>query len=242
VGTEIVGAIPLIGKIAKYLLRGGETVGAETLSRFYVAHVIVFPWMIVGLVSLHLFLMRLQGLAPLEPVGKETPLTEQNSIPFYPDHVLTELVVFPFFFLVLIGLCILFPVGLGEKANPFLTPEGIKPEWYFLPIYQLLKYFPKLLGILAAIIPILILLSWPFLDRKNPERRPGKRPLSLLLGAAAITAMVGLGILGYLSERDFKIGAKTYHLDLDGAPHRVEKSESATPPAGEPQPGKSGPP
>ena len=74
----------------------------------------------------------------------------------------------------LVTLIMLWPSELGEKADPFVTPEGIKPEWYFLSTYQLLKYFPKLLGILVSMVPQVLLLLWPFLDR-SPERQTGAR-------------------------------------------------------------------
>jgi ubiquinol-cytochrome c reductase cytochrome b subunit len=220
VGTEVAGAVPGFGHFVKVLLRGGEAVSEETISRFYVVHVIVLPWVIVGLVTLHLFFMRLQGLAPLRPVGEGEEIPEGTGIPFFPNHVLKELTLFPWFILGLITIVILFPIGLGDKANPLVTPEGIKPEWYFLPAYQLLKYFPKLLGIFASSIPLILLFLWPFLDR-GPQRQPARRPLSTAIGAAAILLALALGVVGHLSESDVTWRGQTYHLDPYGLPHRA---------------------
>ena len=225
VGTEVAGAIPLFGHFLKYLLRGGEAVGAETLARFFDLHVIVLPWVAVALMSAHIFLMRVQGLASLEPVGVEPIYTEKDGIPFFPDHTLTELSIFSLFFLGLLTIVVLIPVELGEKANPFVTPEGIKPEWYFLPTYQLLKYFPKLLGIITSMLPILVLFLLPFIDRKNPERRPSKRRLSVSLGIAAVMLAVFFGIVGHFSESNIKIGSNIYHIDLYGIPHRLKQDK-----------------
>jgi len=224
VGTEVAGAVPLFGGFVKYLLRGGEAVGEETLARFYAMHVTVLPWVLVGLVALHLFLMRLQGLSPMEPVGEETPLTKENGIPFFPNHVLKEMVVFPWFFLILISIVILFPPELGEKADPFVTPEGIKPEWYFLPTYQLLKYFPKLLGITVSMAPMAVLFLWPFLDRSK-YRRPRHRPVSFAVGLSGLLLALVFGFLGHISERKITVMGRAYHVDLYGIPHPLEKVE-----------------
>lgn len=221
VGTEVTGAIPAVGNFTKYLLRGGDGVGEETLARFYVLHVVVLPWVLVAMVALHIVLMRMQGLSPAEPVGQERPLTERNGIRFYPEHVFKELTIFPIFFLVLLAVVILFPPDLGEKADPFVTPEGIKPEWYFLPTYQLLKYMPKMLGIFVSIVPIVLLFIWPFLDRTR-ERVARRRPWSVTIGIAALVLAVFFGFVGYVSERTFTWSGRSYHFDVYGVPHHVE--------------------
>ena len=221
VGTEITGAIPLLGQYLKTLLRGGEGVTDETLSRFYVLHVVVLPWVLTGLIGLHLFLMRVQGLATLERVGEEKPIKKGRGILFFPHHVLKEGVVFCLLIATLITLIVLWPVELGEKADPFTTPPGIKPEWYFLPTYQLLKYFPKILGLFVSLIPPLLLLLWPFLDR-SPERHPKKRPVAVTIGIVAIVLALGFGLLGYISERHITFRNQAYHFDLYGIPHRIE--------------------
>ncbi|MCI0342499.1 MAG: cytochrome bc complex cytochrome b subunit [Planctomycetales bacterium] len=230
VGTEVAGAVPLLGDGLKLLLRGGEGVSEETLARFYVVHVVVLPWVVVALVGLHLFLVRLQGITPREPVGSETPLTPATSIPFWPDHVLKELTVFPLFLLALVSLVVLLPPEVGERADPLRTPEGVKPEWYFLPTYQLLKYFPKLAGLLVVQIPILLLLLWPFLDR-TAARRPRGRPVSVAIGVAALALAVFFGLLGFLSERTVTVGGAAVHFDTYGIPRQAEPGP-APPPGG----------
>ncbi|HUJ70744.1 MAG TPA: cytochrome bc complex cytochrome b subunit [Verrucomicrobiae bacterium] len=218
VGTEITGAIPVVGQYLKVLLRGGEGVTGETLARFYVLHVVVLPWVLTMLIATHLFLMRVQGLATLERVGEEKPIAKGQGIPFFPHHVLKEGVVFCALIGVLITLIILWPVELGEKADPFVTPEGIKPEWYFLPTYQLLKYFPKTLGLFVSLIPQLLLLLWAFLDR-SPERHPKKRPIAVGVGVAALLLALAFGLLGHFSERNITFRGRPYHVDIYGVPH-----------------------
>lgn len=218
VGTEITGAIPIAGEPVKMLLRGGEAVSGETLSRFYVVHVVVLPWVLVFITAIHIVLMRTQGLSPLDPVGSEKPLTERTAVHFFPEHVAKESVIFPVFFAILVAIVLLMPVELGEKADPLATPEGIKPEWYFLPTYQLLKYFPKLLGILVTFIPMLLLGLWPFIDR-SPARHPKQRPWSMSIGILALLGALFFGALGYLSERTFTIFGSRVHFDIYGVPH-----------------------
>jgi ubiquinol-cytochrome c reductase cytochrome b subunit len=226
VGTEITGAIPWAGNYIKLLLRGGEGVTGETLARFYVLHVVVLPWVLTMLVATHLFLMRVQGLATMERVGEEKPLEPGKSIPFFPNHVLKEGVIFCVLIAAMVTLVVLWPVELGEKADPFVTPEGIKPEWYFLSTYQLLKYFPKLLGIFVSLIPPLLLLLWPFLDR-SPERHPRKRPVAVSIGVLGLLLAVVFGVLGHLSESTITWRGQRYQFDIYAVPHRLPPTEAA---------------
>jgi quinol-cytochrome oxidoreductase complex cytochrome b subunit len=223
VGTEITGAIPLAGQYLKVLLRGGEGVTGETLARFYVLHVVVLPWVLTMLIATHLVLMRVQGLATFERVGDEKPIDKSHGIPFFPHHVLKEGVVFCALIGVLVTLIVLWPIELGEKADPFVTPEGIKPEWYFLPTYQLLKYFPKTLGLFVSLIPQLLLLLWAFLDR-SPERHPKKRPIAVSIGAVALLLAIVFGLLGHFSERNITFCGRPYHIDIYGVPHALAES------------------
>jgi quinol-cytochrome oxidoreductase complex cytochrome b subunit len=220
VGTEITGAIPWAGNYMKFILRGGEGITGETLARFYVLHVVVLPWALTVLVVTHLVLMRVQGLATLERVDEEKPIDPKDSIPFFPHHVLKEGMIFCLLIGAMATFVVLWPIELGEKADPFVTPEGIKPEWYFLSTYQLLKYFPKLLGILVSLIPPLVLLLWPFLDR-SPERHPKKRPVAMTVGVLGLLLAVTFGALGYISERTITWGGQKYQFDIYAVPHRV---------------------
>lgn len=220
VGTEVAASVPVIGTGLGTLLRGGEAIGQETLSRFYVVHVVVLPWVLVGLIVIHIVMIRTQGLAPLDPVGeKEVPLPGEG-IRFAPEHLSREFVVFPLFFALLVLLVILFPPEIGEKANPTVTPEGIKPEWYFLPTYQFLKYLPKYVGLLLAALPPALLVLWPFLDR-SPWRRASRRRVSVSLGLAALVLTVLLGIVGWVSERKLELFGRTLEFDMYGVPHEI---------------------
>lgn len=128
---------------------------------------------------------------------------EHTGETFYPSFLFKEIVVMMcVFVLVAIILSIIFPVGLGDPADPTDNLFIPKPEWYFMSLYELLKYFPGKLEIIAtAIIPsggIVALLLLPFID-KNPEKRPTKRPIAMALGLLAIVAVVALTIIGVRS-------------------------------------------
>jgi cytochrome b6-f complex subunit 4 len=98
----------------------------------------------------------------------ESPTTE-NSVPFYPVHVSNEakVVLGISVIAIVIGLIGIFsPVGLGEPADAMNTPTHVKPEWYFLGLYQLLKYISKTAGAVLPVLGVLVIMFWPFIDRK----------------------------------------------------------------------------
>ncbi|MBI4387823.1 MAG: cytochrome bc complex cytochrome b subunit [Candidatus Omnitrophica bacterium] len=228
VGTEVAGAIPVLGEWIKTFLRGGFNVGGETLSRFFVVHVIILPWVLFFIVLIHLVLVRIQGIATMDPVGSEKETKPGEGTPFFPNHVLKEGVVFFILLGILITLSILTPFDLGEKADPLTTPLAIKPEWYFLPMYQVIKYFPKLVGIFVVGIGPLFLLAWPLLD-KSSNRHPLHRPISMTIGILALLSLLILGTMGYFSESKRHFFGKEYDIDIYGIPHLVSSNANRRP-------------
>jgi quinol-cytochrome oxidoreductase complex cytochrome b subunit len=225
VGTEIAGAVPGIGQAVRTVMLGGSSVGRETLSRFFTVHVVVLPWVLAFLIGLHLLFVRLQNLATMEPVGEEKPYPPSAGIPFWPVHMAKEGAVILTVLGILLTLSVLSPWEIGTPANPLETPEGIKPEWYFLPTYQLLKYFSgeraKVFGILVGNIPFLLLFVWPFLDRTR-QRHPRYRSVSVTIGLIGLVLALGFGTLGYLSETRRTILGRTIEFDIYGRPSVVQ--------------------
>jgi quinol-cytochrome oxidoreductase complex cytochrome b subunit len=132
-----------------------------------------------------------------------TDKLEQTEEIFYPSFLFKEIfVMMLIFILVAIILSLVFPVGLGDPADPTDNLFVPKPEWYFMSLYELLKFFPGKLEVIAtAIIPaggILVLFLVPFLD-KSPEKRPTKRPLAMILMLLAVAAIIALTLIGLLS-------------------------------------------
>jgi quinol-cytochrome oxidoreductase complex cytochrome b subunit len=208
VGTEIAGAVPFVGHPLLLLLRGGPDITEATLSRFFGIHVLVLPLLLAGLTAVHLLFVHQQGLAnPKRPEprpgrrsrasGPAPDLTTEKVKPFFPDYVLDEVIAWYALTAALVILATLFPAGLEAKADPLLTPEHIKPEWYFLGVYELLKLVPRDVGIIAPIALVLVIVILPLLDQ-NREVRPGRRPIAI---ACAFVLLVGLGVLTILGGR-----------------------------------------
>jgi len=148
---------------------------------------------------------RTEGEHPRRYRHAEYP--EKDTIPFFPNYIILEVIVSYIVLAVLIVLATVLPTGLEEKADPFNTPQHIKPEWYFLWIYQFIKVPPifmgpgvlaELAGILIPAIGILLLILLPFLDRKA-ERRPGKRKIAMFITALILLGFVALSIWGWNS-------------------------------------------
>lgn len=128
---------------------------------------------------------------------------EHSDEVFYPSFLFKEIVVMMLIFiLVAIILAVVFPVGLEDPADPTDNLYIPKPEWYFMSLYQLLKYFPGQLEFVAtAVVPaggIILLLLVPFFD-KNPEKRPKKRPVAMAIMSLAVAAIIVLTIIGLRS-------------------------------------------
>lgn len=204
VGTSAVSEVPLIGNGLMRLIRGGSDMGTLTISRFFVAHVFFIPACIFALVASHVFLFRKAGAAG--PVTEHPYSPTQKAELFYPRQVLMDLSLTS---LLIIGLGLLSffaPTTLGPAANPADPQYVPRPEWYYLPIFQWLKYWhgaPSVMGIL--IIPTILVvavIALPFLDR-GIERRPWKRPVAMGAYAFVMCTLVGLGLRSeYLDKHD----------------------------------------
>ncbi len=200
VGTEIAGNVPLVGEALLLLLRGGADVTGDTMSRFFGIHVLVLPIALAGLLGVHLLLVHQLGLAnPKRPEPRvPTPEVAREPLrPFFPHYMVDELVAWYVLLAVLVVLASLFPAGLEAQANALETPEGIKPEWYYLGVYELLKLVPRIIGIMIPIVGIGVLVVWPFLDRS--EEVLIRRRKVVVGGATLIlVALIALTVRGYV--------------------------------------------
>jgi ubiquinol-cytochrome c reductase cytochrome b subunit len=204
VGTNAASEIPLIGESLKRMMRGGTEMGTLTISRFFVAHVFLIPAGIFALVASHIFLFRKAGAAG--PVTENPFKPEQKPELFYPRQVLMDLSLTALLIIGLGLLCFFVPMQLGPPANPADAQYIPRPEWYYLPIFQWLKYWhgaASLIGIL--IIPTVLavaVIALPFLDR-SIERRPWKRPVAMGAYTFVLFALVGLGLRSqYVDKHD----------------------------------------
>jgi quinol-cytochrome oxidoreductase complex cytochrome b subunit len=133
---------------------------------------------------------------------------KEEGVPFFPNHILREAMVAFGMIGVLLILATFIPAPMDEPADPFSTPEHIKPEWYFLAAYQILKaaeklsflgpWAPKIFGILGQGVIMGILFLLPFIDR-SPERSLEKRKLVIRIGIIGVIGFVLLTIWGLIS-------------------------------------------
>ncbi len=138
---------------------------------------------------------------------KHPEYPEEDTIPFFPNYIILEVITSYILLAALIVLVSLLPTGLEEQADPFNTPQHIKPEWYFLWIYQFVKVPPllvgsgllaEMLGIAIPAVGIVLLTILPFLDRK-PERHPRNRKLAMAITGLILIVFVALSIWGWYS-------------------------------------------
>jgi ubiquinol-cytochrome c reductase cytochrome b subunit len=173
--TNLFSAIPIAGSLIVEWLWGGFSVENATLNRFFSLHFLV-PFLIVGLVLVHLSLLHSDGSN--NPIGVNFNV---ETVPFYPYFYVKDLFAFLILLFVLTFFVFFFPNALGHsdnyiQANSLVTPPHIVPEWYFLPFYAVLRSIPdKLGGVLAMISAILVLLLLPIINTskiRSTEFRP----------------------------------------------------------------------
>jgi cytochrome b6 len=200
VGTEIPGIVPLVGPFMRRLLRGGDDVTGATLTRFYGIHVAILPAIVMMVLGLHLFLVQKHGMS--RPPSAEGDDSAKRVMPFFPNFFLRDLVGWLCALGVLAALAAYLPAELGKKADPFQSaPIGIKPEWYFMAMFQTLKLLPshilgiegELLGVLGFGVIGLVLVVMPFIDQRAAIGQSSRLPT-----AFAITLILYTILLTYL--------------------------------------------
>ncbi|MBI3949084.1 MAG: cytochrome bc complex cytochrome b subunit [Acidobacteria bacterium] len=202
VGTEIAGVVPVIGHFLVRFLRGGDDVTGATLTRFFGFHVAVLPALTTFILMVHLWLVQRQGMSV--PLGLEAQ--NVKTMKFVPNFLLRDAMGWLVALGVLAALAAIFPWELGEKADPFApAPAGIRPEWFFMFMFQTLKLLPakvgfidgEVLGVLAFGAGGLFWLLVPFLDRKAAW---GERsPLFTLIGLVVLLYIVVMTVVGYVT-------------------------------------------
>lgn len=204
VGTDIAGAVPIIGDPLKILLRGSEDVTGGTLLRFYAFHVAMLPAIFVSFLGIHLLFVQRQGMH--EPkFFKELPENKKKTIPFFPNFFLRDALLWLIVLNVLLFLTVFFPWEIGLKADPFASaPEGIRPEWYFMFMFQSLKILPahilfmegELLGILFFMVVGIIWMLVPFWAKE--DTRLGSPRSIFAIGIVAIIFILFMTVFGYV--------------------------------------------
>ena len=200
VGTEIVGVIPGIGHFMLRTLRGSDDVTGATLSRFFGLHAAILPAVFSVVLAIHLMFVQVQGMS--EPMNHKP---KRKPMPFFPNFMLRDMLLWMLVLNLLALLAVFFPWELGEKADPFApAPAGIRPEWYFLAMFQALKFIPakvlsidgELIGVFGMGLGLAFWALFPFWDRAASS---GKRKSWVtILGVAIVIGFVVFTILGWV--------------------------------------------
>lgn len=203
VGTDIAGVVPIVGETIKVFLRGGEDVTGATLIRFYAFHIALIPAIFTGILTIHLIFVQRQGMhepaftANLEP-------SKKRMMPFFPNFMVRDVLVWLIVLNVLLFLAVFYPWELGLEADPFApAPSGIKPEWYFMFMFQTLKLIPAhVLGIEGEMLGVVVFalagLAWLLVPFWEIRPKPGARlkPMALI-GLLALGFIVLMTLVGY---------------------------------------------
>lgn len=191
VAANISDAVPLVGRFAKQMLLGGDEYNARTLSRFYILHAAILPTTIVLLVVCHIAQVRMHGVTefpdPQEPPGRP------RYFNFFPDHLLSELMIGLVLMIVLCALATVLPATMGPKADPLTTPEIIKPEWFFYVSFRWLKLFSLSFAVISSGFIVGAMFVWPWID-KILRRITGIEEISVYIGIVATFLLIGLTI------------------------------------------------
>nr|ACR81527.1 cytochrome b [Rhipidura threnothorax] len=193
--TNLFSAIPYVGQTLVEWVWGGFSVDNPTLTRFFALHFLL-PFVIAGLTLVHLTF--------LHETGSNNPLgipSDCDKIPFHPYYSIKDILGFALMLIPLVTLALFSPNLLGDPenftpANPLATPPHIKPEWYFLFAYAILRSIPnKLGGVLALAASVLVLFLAPLLH-KSKQRSMTFRPLSQILFWALVANLLILTWVG----------------------------------------------
>lgn len=191
VAANISDAVPFVGGFAKQMLLGGEEYNDRTLSRFYILHAAVLPTTIIVLVAIHIAFIRMHGVTELK-FEDEDPKKPQH-FSFFPDHMLTELMIGLVLMIILSALATVLPATMGPRANPLVTPEVIKPEWFFYVSFRWLKLFSLTFAVVSTGFIVAAMFLWPWIDAVL-RRVTGKEDISIYIGILATFLLVGLTV------------------------------------------------
>ena len=206
---NLFGAIPKIGEPLTQWIRGDYFIADATLNRFFALHVIAVPLALLGLVLLHLVALRENGSNNPDGIeikkNKDADGHPVDGIPFHPYYTVKDIFGVGMFLIIFAFVLFMWPEVSGlflehdnfVPADPLVTPEHIKPVWYFTPFYAILKAVPdKLLGVLTMGASVLILFFLPWIDRSPVKSIRYKGLWYKVLLTLFTIAFVRLGLLG----------------------------------------------
>ena len=206
---NLFGAIPQIGEPLTEWIRGDYFLSDATLNRFFALHVIAVPIALLGLVVLHLAALHQTGSNNPEGIeikeSKDEDGVPLDGIPFHPYYTVKDIFGVAVFLVIFAFVIFFWPEAGGlflehdnfVPANPLVTPEHIKPVWYFTPYYAILKAVPdKLIGVVLMGLSVAVLFLLPWLDRSPAKSIRYKGAWYKILVFTFAVAFVRLGMLG----------------------------------------------
>ena len=204
VAAENLGRIPLVGTGLARLLIGGDTLGSQSLSRFFSYHVFIFPALIFAFVGFHLYLVFRNGISeppqagrPVDPKTYRTwydDMLKREGVPFWPDAAWRDAMFSALVVIVIVGLAALVgPPELTDPPDPTIIKVSPAPDWYMLPIFALFALMPpnieSFVIFIGPIVSVVALLALPFFSGKG-ERSPIRRPWAIF-GVVSVVFIVG---------------------------------------------------
>lgn len=220
VAAQQLGRVPFVGTWLAHLLLGGNTIGAQSLSRFYSYHVFIAPAFIFIFIGLHLYLVFRNGISEPPKAGRLVdPKTyrgwyekylEEKSVPFWPNAAWRDVI----FSSVIVIVIILLAIFLGAPAltgspDPSAVLTSPTPDWYMVPFFALFALMPhkieSIAMMLGPLLTIFLLFSIPFISNRG-ERSPLKRPWAMFGVLCVFVFIISLLITGIKApwSPDFK--------------------------------------
>ncbi len=210
VAAQQLGRVPFVGEYLARLLLGGNTIGGQTLSRFYSYHVFIVPAFIFLFVAFHLYLVIRNGISEPPKAGRMVDpktyrswyqnLLKRKGVPFWPDAAWRDIIVSAFIIIAIIALAVLFGApALTTPPDPSMVQTSPNPDWYMIPFFALFALMPhkieSIAMLLGPLLTIILLFSIPFISHKG-ERSPLKRPWAMFGVICVFVFVISLLVIG----------------------------------------------
>jgi quinol-cytochrome oxidoreductase complex cytochrome b subunit len=197
VGANITDTVPVVGGFLKRMLLAGDAYNDRTLPRFFIIHAAVLPVMLIALIAAHILLIRLHGVTEMR--FEDEPTGQDQHFNFFPDHMYTELIIGLILMVVLSALATILPATMGPKADPNVTPEVIKPEWFFYVTFRWLKLFGPTVAVLSMGFIVFVMFAWPWVDMVL-RKLTKKEDIHVHVGIIAVLLITGMTVWEALVE------------------------------------------
>lgn len=232
VATGIMGTVPL-GESLQHTLQGGPQYGNLTITRFYALHVFVLPLTLAALLGAHLYLFRRHGVTP--PASLSDEQLARKAAPFWPNQLFIDVMAMAVTGAILVALTYrTHGAELFAPADP-ASNFVARPEWYFLFLFQLLKYFEGPLAIIATVIlpgaVATFLFALPFVDRSPTREAKRRGPVLAGVGLVmvGVVALTALAIVADANNEHYQEGLVVARADAERA---RELAREGVPPEG----------